>query len=110
MTTLVIHAPYREGKPGTPKSWEVYFKTGIGLGYAIPQKDITRLPTGSKVVLLRQDKNEMRAEGSLVQLVYTGENTRQGIKRYDVHFKNQKVVPFKREDGLSRQGVAVIQE
>lgn len=104
--TLVIHAPYWKGKPGAPNSFEAYFKTGVGLGYAIFPKDRSKFSLGSKVVLLRKDKKKSRAEGSLVKLVYTGRTTTQGIKRYDVHFKGQIMVTYKPEK-LNRWGVAV---
>ena len=104
--TLVIHAPYWKGKPGSPNSFGAFFKSGVGLGYAIFPKDMSKLSPGSKVVLLRKDKNKSRAEGSLVKLVYTGRTTVQGIKRYDVHFKGQRMVTYKPEK-LNHFGVAV---
>jgi len=106
ITTLVIHAPDYRVKGGA-KSFEAIFESGIGPGYAISQKDLSRLPPDSKVVLLRKDKNQKRAEGRLVKLVFTGGTIPQGIKRYDVHFNDRKLVPYKAER-LNRFGVAVI--
>ena len=108
--TLVIHAPYWKGKPGSPYSFETYLKKSWGKGYAIYQKDVSKLPAGSKVILLRNDKNKRRAEGVLVKLDPTGEKTPQGIQRYDVYIKNLKeVLPYnyKPEEKLNRCGVAV---
>lgn len=105
MATLVIHAPDYRVKQGA-KSFAAVLATGIGDGYAIFQRDIARLVPGSKVVLLRKDSNEQRAEGSLVKLVSNGKTTPQGIKRYDVHFSGGKVVQYKPER-LNRFGVAV---
>lgn len=104
--TLVINAPEYKGKPGAPNSLEAYFNTGEALGYAIFQKDVSKLSQDSKVVLLRKGKNQKRAEGSFVKLVYTGKTTPQGIKRYDVHFEGQRMVSYKPEK-LNRFGVAV---
>lgn len=108
MITLVINAPWwrKGGKPEEPYSWETYLKTGVGKGYAIRRKDASKLPSGSKVVLLRKDKNKQRAEGLLVNLVATTK-TAQGLQRYDVYFEKQAVVTYKPEK-LNRFGVAVI--
>jgi len=109
MTTLVIHTPYWKGKPGTPNSFEKYFQTGVGKSYAIPKAGVSRLSPGSKVVLLRNDHKQQRAEGSLIKLVCTG-TIPQGMKKYDVHFNGQKPVPYAYilpQEKLSRQGVAV---
>ena len=107
MPTLVIHAPYSKGKPGTPNSFETYLNTGIGKGYAIFPKDVRRLPTGCKVVLLRKDKNRLRAEGLLARLVPAG-ITPQGIQRYDVYFEKLTVVPYGKPEKLNHFGVAVL--
>jgi len=102
--TLVIHAPnYRVAK----KSFEAVLKSGIGAGYAIYKKDISRLVPGCKVVLLRKDVNRKRAEGTLNKLVPTNRYTPQGIQRYDVHIEGLKVVAYKPEK-LNRFGVAVL--
>ena len=106
MTTLVIHAPDHRVKDSA-KSFEAVLTDGIGEGYAIFQKDISRLCPDCTVVLLRKDKNKRRAEGRLVKLVRTNRKTPQGIWRYDVHSKDRKVVTYKSER-LNRCGVAVI--
>jgi hypothetical protein len=109
--TLVIHAPYSKGKPGAPYSWEEYFQTGVGKGYAISQEEVSALTSGSKVVVLRNDRNKKRVEGTLVELVRTNEKTSQGIQRYDVLFKDQVEVEYsykKPEEKLTRRGVKVI--
>jgi len=105
MSTLVIHAPEAKVKKGS-KSFEGIFKVGIGPGYAISQYDRSKLAPGSTVVLLRNDKNQRRAEGLLVRLV-PSTKTPQGIQRYDVYFEKQTVAPYKPEK-LNRFGVAVI--
>ena len=107
MTTLVIHAPDYRVKDGA-KSFEAVLADGIGKGYAISQEDTSRLPPDSTVVLLRKDRNKRRVEGRLVKLVQTGRTTPQGIKQYDVHFKDRRVVIYKPER-LNRFGVAVIE-
>lgn len=105
-TTLVIHAPDYRVKHGE-KSFEKTLATGVGDGYAISREDARIITPGLKVVLLRQDRNKRRAEGSLVKLVPTTSKTPQGIRRYDVHVKDWKVVSYKAER-LNRFGVAVI--
>ncbi len=109
MTTLVIHTPYWKGKPGAPNSWEAYFQTGVGKGYAISKAGTSKLGPGSKVVLLRNDYKQRRAEGFLLRLVCTG-IIPQGMKKYDVHFSDQKELSYTYNlpnAKLSRQGVAV---
>ena len=106
MATLIIHAPDYRVKDGA-KSFEKVLADGIGEGYAIGQKYISKLPQGSKVVLLRKDRDKKRAEGTLVKLISTNRYTPQGIQRYDVHTKGLTVVPFKSER-LNRFGVAII--
>jgi len=115
MATLVIHAPYWKAKPGQPYSWETYFRTGIGRGYAISRKDVDKLRSGSKVVkvvLLRNDYKQRRAEGVLVDLKDAGK-TPQGVGRYDVYFSNQKEVSYiynLPKEKLNLYGVAVIDD
>ncbi len=100
--------PYHKGSPGTPTSFETYFRTSVGKGYAIFPGDVNRLLPGSKVVLLRKVKDKRRAEGVLVSLVPTGK-TPQGIQRYDVYFQQQTVVPNKKPvEKLNHFGVAVL--
>jgi len=53
--TLVIHAPDYRVKYGA-KNFEAVLADGVGKGYAIYQKDISKLPPNSTVVLLRKDK------------------------------------------------------
>ena len=53
--TLVIHAPDYSVKYGA-KNFEAVLADGVGKGYAIYQKDISKLPPNSTVVLLRKDK------------------------------------------------------
>lgn len=108
MITLVIHAPDYRVKDSAD-SFETILASGLGKGYAIFKKDVSKLPQGSKVVLIRQDKkrNKSRAEGSLVKLVETTK-TPQGIQRYDVHIKGLTEVIYKSVK-LNRFGVAVIE-
>ncbi len=58
-------------------------------------------------MLLRKDKEKSRAEGILLQLVDTGRKTPQGIHKYNVHFKDQKVVPY-RPEKLNRFGISIV--
>ncbi len=109
MATLVIHAPDWRVK-GSAKSFEAVLADGIGKGYAIYEKYTSKLITGSKVILLRNDKNQRRAEGYLIKLVNTCIKTDNGIWRYDVHIKGLTEVPYnyKPAEKLNRCGVAVI--
>lgn len=109
-TILVIHAPYHKGKPGTSNSFEMYLQTGVGKRYAISQEEASAVTSGSKVVMLRNDRKKRRVEGTLVELVKTNEKTSQGIRRYDVFFKDQVEVDYsykKPEEKLTRRGVKV---
>lgn len=106
MITLIIHAPDYRIKDGA-QSFESTLSSCVGDGYAISKAYASILHPGSKIVLLRNDRNKSRAEGTLVKLVPTTNKTPQGIRRYDVHFRDPKVVPYKAER-LNRFGVAVI--
>ena len=115
---LVIHAPYHNtgGKPGEPHSLETYQETGVGIGYAIGQNEKNLLAAGSRVVILRNDRDRKRVEGILVELVrLEGKNskTSQGIQRYNVVFKDQKPVDWiynKPQEKLTLRGVKVIDD
>jgi hypothetical protein len=107
MYTLVIHAPdYTVIKQGK-KSFDAVVRSGVGVGYAIFPNDVSRLSPGSKVILLRKDKRQQRAEGQLVKLVPTNKYTHSGIQRYDVHIIGLKLVPYKPER-LNHYGVALL--
>jgi hypothetical protein len=107
MLTLVIHAPARKAAPRTLHSFETFFKTGIGIGYAISQNDHNKLSQAKDcvVVLLRKDRQKQRAEGHLVKLDATGKFIHHR-QRYDVHFMGQNIVTYKPEK-LDHYGVAV---
>jgi hypothetical protein len=109
--TLIISVPYRKGIPGAPGSFETYMQTGVGKGYALSQREVSALHAGCKVVLLRNDRKRCRGEGVLVKLDKTDQKTPQGIPRYDVFFRNQRVVNYsytKPIEQLNRRGVKVI--
>jgi site-specific DNA-methyltransferase (adenine-specific) len=107
MPTLVIHAPEHTAKLGAP-GFQQILSTGIGPGYAISPKDVSRLPAGSPVILLRKDRNPARAEGWLGKPpVPTNDHTHNGRRRYDVHMVDLKQVPYKPEK-LNYYGYAVI--
>lgn len=107
MTRLVIHAPSgRKTHSGRPKtSFAAILASGVGPRYAICEKGVKNLPDRSEVVLLDKVKKR-RAEGVLVNLAPTGTQALPGVYRYDVHFNDAAVVPYKSET-LNRCGVAV---
>jgi len=116
MATLFIGAPWDKidekgnnvGKPGAPGSFETYLKTSIGKEYAIWKKWALIIKSGWTVVLLRNDQDEKRAEGILVDLKPTGKYIK-GVQRYDVHIRGLTQVPYKRPPKkLNRFGVLVI--
>jgi hypothetical protein len=112
-TSLVIHAPWHKegGKPGEPYSLETYLETGVGKGYAISQNELSALTPGSRVIVLRNDREKRRVEGTFVDTVRTNKKTSQGIQRYDVLFKDQMEVDYsynKPQEKLTRRGVKVI--
>lgn len=105
MTTLAINAPDKRVKDGAD-SFETILASGIGKGYAIYPKIKSRLTMGSKVVLIRKDRNKKRAEGILLDLVETNEYVN-GIRRYDVHIQNMTKVKFEKVN-FNYYGVAII--
>ncbi len=107
MTTLVINAPDYMVKKSGKKSFEQVLADGIGEGYAIYEQYISKLPKGSKIVLLRKDSNKKRAEGILVRLEETGKYVN-GVQRYNVHIKGLTEVDFKKEN-FNYNGVALIE-
>jgi len=104
VTSLVIHAPEWKVQREGARSFEGVFASGIGDGYAIPQRLALMLYVGCDVVLLNKDKQK-RAEGKLRELVPTSK-TKTGMQRYDVHIENLVSVPFE-DERLTETGVAV---
>jgi hypothetical protein len=124
MATLVISTPWYKkdksghdtGKPGQKNSWERYFTTGIGLGYILYQDEFNKLQQGiikgcSKLVMLRNDKGQRRAEARLTGLVKTAYKAKNRQWRYDVYFEEQTEVrpyAYLPNETLKRNGVKVI--
>ncbi len=110
MTTLYLNVPLEKVGNAGKRSFEDTLKTAIGNGYAIPKDDAERLLPGCKVVLLCQDrKQRQRAEGKLEELKHTGEKTKSGMLRYDVHIKSLTEVPYVPPPmRLRRTGILVI--
>jgi hypothetical protein len=111
MIKLVIHAPAQPKCKTTPSithNFENYFKTGIGIGYAISDTEHKKILEANDciVVLLRKDNTKRRAEGHLTKLVPTGKYIHRR-RRYNVHFADQRMVPYKPEK-LNHYGIAVI--
>lgn len=118
--TLIITTPWYKkdeegnsaGKAGEPYSFEKYMQTGLGKGYAISKKDVSKLSPGSKVIILRNDMRKRRAEGILIRLIKTNRKTPQGILQYDVEFRDQKELDYsymKPVEKVDRHGVKVIE-
>ena len=105
MPALVIHTPQYRVADGE-RSFEQVLNTGVGVGYALTS-NMSSLPSGTAVVLLRKDTRRRRAEGKLIKLVPTGQVTRNGRRRYDVHVRDLKIVEYKPES-LDRFGVQMI--
>ena len=106
MPTLVISASHARARKGG-KTFEAILVDGLGPGYAISRNDVVNLVPGSPVVLVRQDRSERREEGTLVMRPqYTGRNTPQGKRRYDVSIVNLREVTY-RPEPIDRNGVAV---
>ena len=106
MRTLVIHAPDEKARLGAA-SFEQIMSSGIGPGYAVSLTDVGRLAPQSAVVLLRKDRRRARAEGRLVRLAATGQYTRNGRERYDVHVQGLQLVSY-RPEKLTRFGYCVL--
>jgi hypothetical protein len=104
MLTLIIHAPKKKVKSGSPHSFQDYFKSGVGIGYIIAKKKAITLIPPCTVILLDKHQ-ELRAEGNLVKIVPTRKTPR-GKQRHDVYFEGQKMVPYQPEP-VDRYGVSV---
>ena len=110
--TIVIHAPWNNegGKPGELYSEETYLDTGIAKNYAIAQNEVNALHAGDKVIVLRNNKNKVRVEGVLVELIKRENKTVNGIQRYDVVFKDQILVDYSYQlpqEKLTLRGIKV---
>jgi len=124
MATLVISTPWYKkdeadhyiGKAGQSHSWETFFQTGKALGYILYQDEFAKLQQGiikgsSKLVMLRQDRGQRRAEARLTKLVQTSRQAKNGQWRYDVYFEDQKELKpyvYLPAEELKRNGVKVI--
>ncbi len=106
MTTFVIHTPRWKVQQESARSFDGVLASGIGDGYAIPERLVRKLYVGCDVVVLSKDERK-RAEGKLRELVPMGK-TDSGIQRYDVYIENLRTVPFVSEP-LTRTGVAVFE-
>jgi len=107
VTTLVIHAPEWKVKRKGAKNFEWIMEHNMGPGYAICKSYRSKIHRGCRVVLLRKSKPQARAEGELVDLVFTQRFTPQGIKKFDVYTENLTKVDYK-EERLNRFGIALI--
>lgn len=117
-TTLILSTPWYKkdeagrssGKPGEKYSFETYMQTTEGQGYALSQREVNKLGPGSKVVLLRNDRQKRRAEGIIISLIKTDKKTPQGIWRYNVKFRDIKEVEYiyKPFEKVTRHGIRVI--
>lgn len=106
--TLVIGAPQRMVTSGDDfSSFERMFMSGVGPTYIISDSEREQLPIGCKVVIL-DNVYEKRAEAQLTGFS-KAEMAGNGQQRYNVHFVNPKMVPYKKER-LNRSGVAVIDD
>lgn len=109
MTTLVISTPWNKkdhttglstGKPGQSHSWETFFATGRGLGYILYPSEYSKLQhalitSSVEVVMLRNDRKKKRAEARLIKIHPTPRFAKNGQRRYDIHFEDQKkIVPY----------------
>ena len=104
MPKLVIHTPQRRVADGA-RSFEQVSRTGIGPGYGLTD-EMAQLPPDTNIVLLRKDRMKSRAEGKLVRITPTGDMAA-WRKRYDVHVKDWKKVPYKAEP-LDHWGVNLL--
>ena len=107
LPALIIHAPHYQVAANNRRSYEKILESGIGTGYAISRTESGRIEKGCKVILLRQDRNRRRAEGTLVCLKSTGQMAGNGIPRYNVEIKGLKECAYVAE-ALNRRGVNVI--
>jgi hypothetical protein len=105
MATLVINVPFEKTTSENKRSFERTIETGIGDEYAIPSAQVSKLASGSRVIVLDKSRCK-RAEGTLVELI-SKSKTNSGMQRYDVRIKDLLAVDYKPEK-LGRTGIAVI--
>jgi len=111
MTTLVILASKRREKQRGSESFETIYANRLGKGYGIFEADVDRLRADpeARVVLIRNDGIPKRAEGKLVELVWTRNEARPGVWRYDVKIQDLREVPYIKIDFTGfRLGVRVL--
>jgi hypothetical protein len=103
MPTLVINAPsYQQAK----RSFSKTMTTGVGDDYALNSKILPLAQKARDVILLDKTARK-KATGTISKIVATGNKTRSGIPRFDIHMANLKECDYKPES-LNRNGVAII--
>jgi len=103
MPTLVINAPsYHISK----RSFSKTISTGIGNDYALNRKILPMAQKASNVIVLDKTARK-KAVGVITKIVTTGNKTRSGIPRFDIHIEDLKTCKYKPES-LNRNGVAII--
>ena len=111
LVSLVLNHPESQVKKKKKQPFSQTFKTGIGVGYYIPQTLMQRISIGDRVVILSDKKgSEERAEGVLSNFMQSGSTNHNPPRpRYDVCITGLKKVKYHRNDfgKLERSGVAV---
>lgn len=127
MRELILSTPWYKkdkatktniGAPGQSHSWETYtnINSQQALGYELYPNEynilISEISNNKpvKVVLLRNDKCQRRAEAQLTKPDKTPRQTKRGYWRYDISFNNVQVVPYKYlpAEKVKRNGVKLI--
>jgi hypothetical protein len=105
MYSLVLNAPKQQENQKDKKSFRETLATGIGEGYALNKKILSKIQEGCKVILLSKDQ-KLRAEGILEKLIPTIK-TKNHIQRFNIKIKNFKKVEYK-DEKLNRNGVNIV--
>jgi hypothetical protein len=106
MPTLVINAPSYQAKANSKRSFSQTMSTGIGDDYALNSKILPLAQKARDVILLDKTARK-KATGVITKIAATGNKTRSGIPRFDIHMTGLKPCVYKPES-LNRNGVAII--
>lgn len=106
MKTFVIHTPKPTDGSGN-RSFEDTLKKCAGEEFAISRSVYSELQIGMPLIILdKRQRKQAEATISAIEFKAVASN---GIRRYDVHFRNSRSVPYNGDQiRLNRCGVRLI--
>jgi hypothetical protein len=108
MATLYLGTPDSRAKYGS-RSFEEVQETRIGRAYALSKREAQTLKPGDNVVVLRKDRYQIRAEGKLRKIEFTGEITGNGLCRFNVYIDELTSVEYHSGPDLKHTGVLLVE-